>query len=120
MNTNWQDARLAFSARSDIPDYFKSQGLNATAFSSSLFMPDIKLSNSISSHWLSKRVLISEDGTVNYDREGLLEFSCKFDFTDLPFDKHVCASIMYQDKYPEEVLALQIGNRDRDSNDVVT
>lgn len=78
-----------------MPDYFKRYGLNATDFSSRIFIPDTKLSNQISSHWLSKRVLINANGLIEYDLEGILEFACVFDFKDLPFDKHFCSTVIY-------------------------
>jgi hypothetical protein len=44
-NMHWLDTRLDFQGRKDIPDYFKTHGLNATGFSSRLFVPDTKLTN---------------------------------------------------------------------------
>jgi len=50
---SWLDERLSFEKREDIPEYFKRYGLNVTEFSSRIFTPRVKISNQISSKWLS-------------------------------------------------------------------
>jgi hypothetical protein len=86
----WKDQLLSWD-----PQW--TDGYNfLTVDPSLIWRPDLQLYNvvgSLEDQVISPNLFLSSDGTVQWDTNGLITFSCTYDTSNFPFDKQRCSAV---------------------------
>lgn len=119
----WKDERLKWDttcwpgATSEYYDWFyysdddTAMAMFGQSPTSELWTPTVVIENQIEAHILTEFFGINSKGMVLWRREEKLKISCIMDFSDLPYDDHLCAIKVKTPMEPYSQVAVHAWGR---------
>jgi hypothetical protein len=125
MSSIWLDARLAYA-----DSVTTKSSLDITTNSEQIWKPQIQVTDNVKDEGkvilfyciediLSERLTLYKNGTLLYNKRMNIDLKCKFDYSNMPKDKHDCKFIFYALNYNKKYVKLIIGNINTDSDIVL-
>jgi hypothetical protein len=100
----WTDTNLIYSSTTKAT-------LDLSQYMTRVWTPNMQFTKSVrDKDILNERLILNQSGQLTFSRRLILQLKCKFDYSDIPLDKHFCPFSIYPLYYDESMVSITVGN----------